>query len=215
MFLFFKTNFHQPKLLIFALFTLILSGCSTMPSKDSQTLIKQTPQQRITKLQQLQQWKVKGKIAFIEKKSRNSATLSWQVDESQNTQLLNLTSYLGINVLQLDSSDNNHKIQVDGKTYHGRNLETLIYSITGLTLPTKALTFWLKGMPFHEDDKINYQETTQLPLTLSSYYNNELWQVSYAKYQQINGYSLATKFSIRKDDLLIKIVVNDWVISNK
>ncbi len=122
---------------------------------------------------------------------------------------------MGINVLQLDSTDNNHKIQVDGKTYRGRDLENLIYSITGLTLPTKALTFWLKGIPYQENDKISYQETTLLPLTLSSYYNNELWQVSYANYQQISGYSLATKFSIKKDDLLIKIVVNNWAIANK
>lgn len=214
MFLFFRSNLHQTSLLIFALFTLVLSGCSTIPNKDSQVLITQTPQQRITQLQQLQQWKIKGKIAFIEKKSRNSATLSWQVDENENSQKLNLTTYLGINVLQLNSNANSHKIQVDGKTYHGRDLETLIYSITGLTLPTKALTFWLKGIPYQENDKISYQETTQLPLTLSSYYNNELWQVSYSNYQQISSYSLATKFSIRKDDLLIKIVVNDWAITN-
>jgi outer membrane lipoprotein LolB len=215
MFPFINSKLHQSSLLIFTLLTLVISGCSTIPNNDSQILIKQTPQQRITQLQQLQQWKIKGKIAFIEKKSRNSATLSWQVNENQNTQLLNLTSYLGINVLQLDSSDNNHKIQVDGKTYRGRDLESLIYSITGLTLPTKALTFWLKGIPYQENDKISYQETTQLPLTLSSYYNNELWQVSYANYQQISGYSLATKFSIKKDDLLIKIVVNNWAIANK
>ena len=215
MFLFFRTVFHQQNLLIFGLFALALSGCSTIPDKSSSIIIEQTPEQRITKLEQLQQWKVKGKIAFIEKESRNSATLSWKVNENQNSQLLNLTSYLGINVLQLESSDNNHNIQVDGKTYHGRDLETLIYSITGLTLPTKALTFWLKGMPYKDDDTINYHESTQLPLTLSSYYNNELWQVSYAKYQQINGYSLATKFSIRKDDLLIKIVINDWAIAKK
>ena len=155
------------------------------------------------------------KIAFIEKKSRSSATLSWQVDENKSTQKLNLTTYLGINVLQLDSNANSHKIQVDGKTYQGHNLEVLIHSITGLTLPTQALTFWLKGIPYQEDDSIHYQKTTQLPLTLSSYYNNELWQVSYANYQQIDSYSLATKFSIKKDDLLIKIVVNDWSITNK
>jgi outer membrane lipoprotein LolB len=214
MFLFFRANLHQPSLLIFALFTLVLSGCTTIPNKDSPVLITQTPQQRVTQLQQLQQWKIKGKIAFIEKKSRDSATLSWQVDEYQNTQKLNLTTYLGISVLQLDSSNNNHKIQVDGKTYHGRDLETLIYSITGLTLPTKALTFWLKGIPYQENDKISFQETTQLPLTLSSYYNNELWQISYANYQQISSYSLATEFSIRKGDLLIKIIVNDWAITN-
>ncbi len=213
--LYIKATLCSPYLLTLALFTLLLSGCSTVPNNENQVLIKQSSQQRINELQHLQQWKIKGKIAFIEKKSRSSASLSWQVDENENTQKLNLTTYLGINVLQLDSNANSHKIQVDGKTYQGRNLETLIYSITGLTLPTQALTFWLKGIPYQEDDSIQYQKTTQLPLTLSSYYNNELWQVSYANYQQIDSYSLATKFSIKKDNLLIKIVVNDWSITNK
>lgn len=213
--LLYKANLYSPYLLTLALCTLVLSGCSTLPNKETQVLIKQTSQQRINELQQLQQWKIKGKIAFIDKKSRSSATLSWQVDENENTQQLNLTTYLGINVLQLDSNANSHKIQVDGKTYQGRDLEALIHSITGLTLPTQALTFWLKGIAYQEDDSIHYQKETQLPLTLSSYYNNELWQVSYANYQQIDGYNLATKFSIKKDDLLIKIVVNDWSITNK
>lgn len=211
----FKTTFYSPYLIAFALFTLVLSGCSTLPNKEKHELIKQTPAQRIIKLKQLKQWRIAGKIAFIETNSRNSSTLNWQVDESKATQQLNLTTYLGINVLQLESNANNHTIQVDGKTHHSNNLEALIYSITGLTLPTQALTFWLKGIPYKPSDSIHYQAVTLLPKTLSSYYNNELWQISYANYQQVDGYNLATKFSIKKDDLLIKIVINDWSISRK
>jgi outer membrane lipoprotein LolB len=211
---FFKTTPHLPYLFILALFTLVLSGCSTLANKESKQLIQQTPEQRISSLQQLQHWQIIGKIGYIEKKTRNSATLNWQVNEKNNTQQLNLTTYLGINVLQLDSNKNIHKIQVDGKTYQGKKLEALIHSITGLTLPTQALTFWLKGIPYQESDNISYQKITRLPQTLTSYYNNELWQVSYANYQQIDDYSLATKFSIRKDDLLIKIAVNKWLINH-
>jgi len=211
---FFKTTPYLPYLFILALFALILSGCSTLANKESNQLIEQTPEQRISSLQQLQHWKITGKIGYIEKKTRNSATLNWQVNEKNKTQQLNLTTFLGISVLKLDSSANIHKVQVDGKTYYGKNLEVLILSITGLTLPTHALKFWLKGIPYQESDKISYQKTTQLPQTLTSYYNNERWQVNYANYQQIDGYSLATKFSIRKDDLLIKITVNKWSINH-
>lgn len=210
----FSTALYSPYLFTLAFFTLALSGCSSLPNEETLVLMKQTPQQRITKLQQLQQWKITGKIAFIEKNSRSSATLSWQVDEHKNTQRLNLTSYLGINVLKLESDNNIHKIQVDGKTYHGNNLAVLIHSITGLSLPTQALTFWLKGLPYQENDSIIYQKATLLPQTLSSHYNNALWQVSYGDYQHITGYNLATKFSIKKDDLVIKISVNDWLIVN-
>ena len=210
-----NTALSSHKLYVIALFSLVLSACSTHLNKESSALIKQTPQQRIAQLKQLQQWQITGKIAFIEKNSRNSLTLFWQIDENKGSQRLNLTSFLGINVLQLDSNANNHKIQVDGKTYHGNNLSALIHSITGFTLPTQALSFWLKGIPYQESDSINYHKVTQLPQTLSSHYNNELWQVSYGNYQHIDGYNLATKFSIRKDGLLIRIAVNDWLITNK
>jgi len=201
-------------LYILTLLTLMLSGCSSLPSNESQVLIKQSPVVRVEKLQRLQQWKIKGKIAFIETNSRSSATLSWQVDEDKGQQNLNLTTYLGINVLQLDSNYDNHRIKVDGKTYQGDNLEELIYSMTGFTLPTQALYFWLKGIPFQENDNIIYQKETQLPQSLSSQYNNEIWQINYDKYKQINGYNLATRFSIKKKGLLIKIAVNDWLITN-
>jgi len=211
---FLKSTFYSTTLVMLAVCIIALSGCSTTSPRAVQPILKQTTQQRISELQNLQQWKIKGKIAFFEKETRNSFTLNWQVNEHKEMQKLNLTHYLGINVLQLDSMANNHKIQVDGKTYYGQDLERLIYSITGLTLPTQALTFWLKGMPFQETDSINYHKITQLPQTLSSYYNNELWQVRYASYQQIDGYNLATKFSIKNDDLSIKIVINDWSISS-
>ncbi len=206
-------HFIKTTIALLSLCTVLLSGCSTTPTKQTQVLIKQMPQQRIAQLAKLQQWRVQGKIAFFEKANRNSATLTWQVDDKSKTQQLNLTSYLGINVLQLDSSDNNHKIQVDGKTYQGRNLEALIHSLTGFTLPTQALTFWLKGIPYQESDSIIYQAETRLPQSLISHYNNQLWQVNYSNYQQIDDYSLATKFSIKKDDLLIKIAINKWSVN--
>ncbi|WP_252730724.1 lipoprotein insertase outer membrane protein LolB [Colwellia sp. E2M01] len=201
-------------LYFFVLIAFFISGCSHTPDKKTPVTIEQTPQQRAMQLAQLQQWQVTGKIAFIEKTARNSASLFWQVNEQKQYQQLNLTTYLGINILQLESDANNHEIQVDGKTYQGTNLEALIYSITGLTLPTKALTYWLKGITYQNTDNIIYDEITLLPESLSSEYNNEVWQVSYANYQSIKGYSLATTFSIKKDDLLIKIIINDWSIVN-
>lgn len=196
---------------LFILVTLYLSGCSSVV-KEGITVTKETPQQRVAKLSQLQHWKIKGKIAFIEKDARNSATLLWQVNESQQSQQLNLTSYLGINVLQLTSEKSVHTLKTDGEVYQGNNLQDLIRSITGLTLPTQALTSWIKGVPYQATDSISFQETTQLPQTLTSKYNDEFWQVTYANYQHINGFNLATRFSIKKGDLVIKISVNEWSI---
>jgi outer membrane lipoprotein LolB len=205
--------FIKSTLALLSTCTILLSGCSSIPTTPKQLVIEQDPQQRIAQLAQLKQWKVQGKIAFFENGERNSATLTWQVDEKSKTQQLNLTSYLGINVLQLDSNDNSHKIQVDGNTYQGQDLEALIHSLTGFTLPAQALSFWLKGIPYQESDHITYQEGTRLPQRLTSYYNNQLWHVNYGNYRQVSGYNLPTKFSINKDDLSIKIAINKWSVN--
>lgn len=200
---------------IIILIILLLSGCSSksllIPSDAS---LKQNIEIRQQQLNQLKQWKIIGKIAFIQQKKRESASLTWQVDIEKQTQKLNLNSYLGINVLQLESNGNLHKIKVDGKEHVGKNLEALVFSLTGLTLPTKALNFWLKGLPYLPTDTMTYNTKTFLPETLSSDYGYSKWEVQYDKYQIINNYRLASSFTLKKDNLLIKIAIKQWQLSS-
>ena len=207
-------------LLNFLLMTsIMLSGCATKPSSPLKGNIQTvTSEQRAEQLLKNKKWRLKGKIAFIQQiqndnditDKRESASIIWQVNEKKQTQELNLTSYLGMNVLHLRSNKNQHLIKVEGKEYRGTNLSQLIYSLTGLTLPTEALTFWLKGLPYKTDDKLQIDEKTQLPKRLSSYFHNALWQINYSNYQRFNGIEMATKFTLKKENLLIKVAVNNW-----
>ncbi len=197
------------------LISVLLSGCATKPTAPSEDHSETTTtKQRTEQLLKKNAWRLNGKIAFIqqiqEQSKRESASLIWQVNEKQHTQELNLTSYLGINVLHLKSNKKQHLIKVDGKEYRGTDLSTLIYSLTGLILPTQALTYWLKGLPYKADDKLQVDAQTQLPSRISSYYNNELWQINYTHYKYFNNIKMATQFTIEKDDLLIKIAVKNW-----
>ena len=192
----------------------ILSGCSSLhsPSSVSSNTAPQTILDRNQQLLALQQWKIKGKIAFIQGKQRESASLQWQYKNEDKSQQIHLNTYLGINILHLESQQNWHKIEVDGKVYYGDNLEQLIYSLTELTLPTSALLYWLKGLPYQAKDHIIYNEITQLPESLTSQYNGNDWTINYDKYQQINNYNLATNFTIKQNDLLIKIAIKEWIL---
>lgn len=207
-------------LLLFTFSIVFLSGCATKPSDDSTTLIdQQSAVQRTAQLTKINQWSLRGKIAFIEQlndqtSKRESATIAWQVDETNQTQELNLTSYLGINVLHLASEGNNHLIKVNGKEYRAKDLTRLVHSLTGLTLPTKALSFWLKGLPYQSSDQVKLSPNTQLPVSLISLFDNIQWQIDYSKYKVFDGVQMATQFAIRKDGLLIKIVIKKWSLPN-
>ena len=205
---------------LLTLSSVILTGCATKPTDDSSTLIvQQSAIERARQLTQIDQWHLRGKIAFIEqikdqKSKRESATIAWRVNEKNKTQELNLTSYLGINVLHLASEHNNHLIKVNGKEYRSNNLAQLVYSLTGLTLPTNALTFWLKGLPYQSTDQVTLSPKTQLPVSLTSLFDNIEWHIDYSKYQVFDGVQMATQFNIKKDGLLIKIAIKKWSLTN-
>jgi outer membrane lipoprotein LolB len=212
----FRINNSGVYIFLVILFSFIFSGCSsTLPtSKNQALLIKSTSMtaDRATQLLAMQHWKIEGKIAFITPQEKESAGISWRINEQSGTQQLNLNSYLGINVLDLTSEQSQHTIKFDGKTYTGSNLPELIQSLTGLHLPVEALKFWLKSIPYNTADQILFDSTSHLPTKLTSLYQGELWQINYQQYKTIGAYPLATKMMITKDDLLIKIAINKWQV---
>jgi outer membrane lipoprotein LolB len=201
--------------LIFSFLLIFLSGCSSLTNNHQQITEHQNITERTKKLTAMSNWKIKGKMGIISPKERYSLTLNWHYQGDKNRQMLNLTTVLGIQVFTLESVNNMHVINVDGERYQSPDLNTLLASLTGFTLPTHAMTFWLKGLPYLANDKITYNETTQLPQTLTSYSGEKKWFIKYSGYQQVDQYQLATKFTIKQDNITIKINVHQWdVISN-
>jgi len=209
---------QTPLRLLFILLSVIIiaSGCSSTPSDTSQ--IPETTinsEQRTALLSQLTSWKVKGKIAFITPEERNSASLFW--NKFPDGQTLNLTTYLGINVLKLTSNKNVHTIELDGSEYTESNLDNLITSLTNLTLPADALTFWIKALPYSSSDEVELSNNN-LPKSITSFYNNRIWTIDYSHY---NPLILLTKkdkvlvphrIKVKSEDLTINIVIKNWTI---
>jgi outer membrane lipoprotein LolB len=201
-------------LFIFLNFLLIfLSGCSSLNNNHQQIIDHQNITERTKKLASLSNWKIKGKMAIISPEERHSLTLNWLYQADIKSQTLNLTTVLGIQIFNLESVNGMHIINVDGQRYQSPDLNTLLSSLTGFTLPTQAMSFWLKGLPYLNNDKITYNETTQLPKTLTSFHDGKKWLVKYDSYQQVAQYQLATKFIIKQANLTIKINVHQWDVT--
>ena len=191
-----------------------LSGCSSLKQNQHTKIVTYEAQtERNKKLITLTNWKINGKIAVITPDDRQSATLNWHYQGDKNRQVLNLTTVLGIQVFNLESVNGMHIVQVNGERYQGPDLNKILSTLTDFTLPAQAMTFWLKGLPYLESDVVSYNDKTDLPKMLNSYYDEKKWQVKYASYRQIAQYQLATKFTIKQGDLVIKINVHQWDVS--
>lgn len=201
------------KSLIISLLVFIFSGCSNIndtPVGDSNT--NQSFHARNKQVSELNIWTISGKIAFINNKKRQSATFYWHNDALKKIERLNLSTVFGINVLELKRDENNFTLNLDDQNYQTQDLDNLIYQLTGLNLPTRAMSYWLKGLPYLPSDNISYHQLTQLPETLTSQYNNKIWQINFTKYHHVGPFQLAKQLTIIQDDLRIKIIIHSWKI---
>jgi outer membrane lipoprotein LolB len=193
---------------------IIITGCTTTPTNDIEKGYTSNIIKREKNLAHIHDWEVKGKIAFINSAERKSASLYWK--KSNSSQQLNLTTYLGINVLKLRSNDDIHKVEVDGKTYESNNLNNLIESLVDIKFPTEALSYWIKAIPYNENDTFTFDPQSKLPLTLASHYNNHHWVIKYSSYQTIQQgnttLTLPNKIKITSKDLTINLAINHWTI---
>lgn len=208
-----RLNYYITVLCIGAL--TVLSGCSLSPTEktlNSQTTNTVSLTDKTTRNEQMLQlsaWEITGKIAFLTPKKRQSATFFWQHLNEQE-QHVNLTTFLGINLMELTSQSGLHTITVRNETYQSDDLNTLIYQLTHFQLPTEALQYWLKGLTYLPSDTIIIDTETYLPKQLTSNFNDQKWQIQYQNYQLFEQYQLATKITIKQADLTIKIVINHW-----
>ncbi|NQZ86072.1 MAG: outer membrane lipoprotein LolB [Colwellia sp.] len=202
-----------PFLTLLSFFLIFLSGCSSLLNNHQQITEHQNITERTKKLEALSDWKIKGKLGMISPKERHSLTLNWLYQGERKRQTLNLTAVLGVQIFNLESVNGMHVINVDGQRYQSPDLNVLLSSLTGFTLPTQAMSFWLKGLPYLNSDKITYNVETQLPNTLTSFHDGKKWLLKYGAYQQVGQYQLATKFTIKQEDLTIKINVHQWDVT--
>ena len=204
-----KTEQQHWLIWLMLILSTFLSGCAQLGSGGK-------PQHydphldRTALLSTIDNWQIKGQIAFIQPSKREKASIFWQHDETR--QSLNLTTYLGINVMSLESVNGVHQLTIDGKDYQTRNLDQLIWQLTGLTFPSDALTYWIKAIPYSESDEITLSAENQLPARITSYYNNQQWRVQFSRYQEFQGVQLPTSILIKQQGLTIKLAIRQWQI---
>jgi len=201
-----KSSYKTINYLLFTII-LLLSGCSTTKQTPVSSQTSSTEHQAV--LNQLSNWQFKGKLAFISPKERQSANVLWQVKDHE-VEKLSLSTFLGINILEIEQSNNTYVIQADGEEHQGKNLAVLIWQLTGLTLPVDALSHWVKGSPYLPGDKLTYQTPANFPNMLTSDFNQRQWQVKYRQFKNVNNVMLPHKVDITQGELTIKLQINRW-----
>lgn len=187
--------------LILLIILLFLSGCAQKISPPNELYSQWQAQ-----LAAERTFSVNGKIVFISTEKRQSASLNWRSSETETK--LNLSSFIGTNILSMAQTEAGVSIEIDGETYQGDNAQQLIYRLTGFNLPFVNGDEWLKGLSKSENAQFD-DNARLLTTTLYDSYQSP-WQLSYDNYQQQDGYWLPHSIRLSNDELTIKLRVNAW-----
>lgn len=199
------TNFRP--LWILALNVLILSGCATV--EPSTTNVEWDAHQQ--RLDTITQYSSNGKLGYIAPDQRQSLNFQWK--HSSLTKQLRLTTFLGQTALNLKITPQGAMVETyDNGTYSSKDADTLIYQLTGLTIPVDQLSNWLLGDPTGADA---YQlNDTNTVATLNKRIDGQIWKLEYIEYVDIQysgvALPLPKKLKLKQNDISINIVITKW-----
>ncbi|WP_334015028.1 lipoprotein insertase outer membrane protein LolB [Alteromonas sp. S167] len=206
------------KILFFGLLLVLVSACTTVP-KGPKKAVNLTAQ--LKKVADVNQWQMRGKIAFRQGKEGASVNLNWKNDSGDFD--FRLTNFLGVTLVDLKVDNEQSILEADGETYKDAEPEPLIYQVTGMIIPVDSLLSWVKGLPLAGD---KYTLTDKgLVNTLESECNYcRNWQVSYDNYgsvETINAEQVWLPHSITLTQLetenspktQLKIKIYQWTLN--
>lgn len=203
------------KKLLSLIFIITLSGCSQFNKSDSEDntlLTNQTWEQQQQALQQLDHWTLTGKLAIFLESDRQSANIYWQ--QQGDDYSIQLTTFIGTRILQVTKNEQGVEIiNNDDEVFTGQDANTLIKQLSpGLDLPIAALQQWIKGNPANASYQLNDQQQVSELVGLDASQN--LWEVDFQQYQVFSGTVLPTKVNLKRDDIRVKIAINQWKVAN-
>jgi len=201
--------------LLFVLISVLLCSCTVLPDGPEHAVNLSA---QLKKVQNVNAWQLRGKIAFRRANDAASANLIWQTDDDNFH--FRLTNLLGVTMVDLNVTEENATLEADNKTYHDQNPEPLIYYITGMDIPVEPLLSWVKGLPL-ANDRYTLNDKGLLNTLESTCKACKGWLVNYANYGSVitpqgDTVWLPHTINLRQPtspETILKIKIYQWTIN--
>ena len=192
------------RLLIVILIGLITS-CAQKPPAD---LTGFHYSHQLTLLADLENWEVSGRMSIQTQEDAFSASFKWR--KLINYQRIEITGMLGQTYAILEIEPDKTLLTIkDEAPVLTNNLDELMWSRLGFTIPVELLTSWIKAYPFSQSEgEIN---TDKDGFIQDMSYRG--WQAKYKRYKkftEINTLYLPSRTTVTNSRETIKLAVKEW-----
>ncbi|WP_243637401.1 lipoprotein insertase outer membrane protein LolB [Parashewanella curva] len=177
----------------------LLSACNTLPKTELVPV-------HVNQITDAKAWEVRGKILIKTADDKHSTNLYWR--HTATSEQLALTTMLGTSVLNLESTPFGAKLTMDGKDYQSKNPEALLLRMTGWSIPVSLLPSWITGQTQQAEHLT--RDGQGRPRQLTKIIDGVKWQLTYSRWQTLNGIELPKLLTLSRPNLSLKIQLNQW-----
>ena len=177
------------------LLVLLLGGCAAVPV----TSVTGRSSAELT------DWQFNGRISLTRGEQGWHAGLVWQ--EHAGRFQLDVAGPLGQGAFQL-SGDAEGVLLVDARqqNFTARDADTLLEHVTGWVLPVSGLRYWVRGVPAPGTEARASHDAQGRLVQLEQ----DGWDISYSRYQAIEGADWPAKLRLERDDIVVRLVIDQW-----
>ncbi|MCB1770341.1 MAG: outer membrane lipoprotein LolB [Candidatus Competibacteraceae bacterium] len=186
--------------------TVLLSGCATAPSSAPQASAWTARQTRLT---QLANWQVDGRIGVISGQQGWHATFQWAQREPNYR--IDLIGPLGQGRVVIASDGQEVRVQTQtGQTWAAPDPDDLLEQTLGVRLPVNGLRYWVRGLPAPGPTPMLQMDAEGRLTRLEQ----NGWVIEYLIYAptSIAGLDLPERVIAQRGDLNIKLVIQQWTL---
>lgn len=183
---------------------LLIGGCALQPPV-RQTADVAVHTAYLKQLASIQTFHLQGRLAVNAEGKGYSGSMSWQHQTNNDT--IDVFSPLGSKIAHIEKTD----VQVTltnakGERVSAQDAESLTEKTLGWRLPLRGLSDWALGRP------------TQAPITQQQWdasgkltlLEQQGWKIEYLDYQNQLTLPLPQKITLRRENILLKLVVEEW-----
>lgn len=179
-----------------------LSGCAAVPPAP------ETPAAAISG-KELVRFQISGRVSVKYDGQGFSGSLRWRHEQADDDLLL--LSPLGQGVARVARDASGVALtDSDGHIYQAPDAESLTEEVLGWRLPLRGLRYWVAGVPAPGDARLERDPSGRLARLAQ-----DGWQVDYLGYQAVAGQELPRRMELQHGDVEIRLLLDEWDLSNQ
>jgi len=174
---------------------LIASGCAVSP----------TSKNLLSSPEQMQQWRLEGKLAIKFNGKSQSAYFQWE--HHLDDYSIRLHGPLGQGGAKLEKKHKQVSLEAEGAKHTAANAEQLMEQSLGWSFPVSDMNWWIRGLASPNtpvtsqthDDAGNLKQLEQ-----------QGWMIHYRKHQPVGQLTLPYKLIASRDNIRITLLLKKW-----